>query len=77
MKVKGDFFRAAFIIFAWLVSSGSLIKGYYYISFLSAFLGIWLIAMPEHYQKGRGRMAWMIVMLVSAIILIFLHWRGM
>ena len=77
MKIKGAYFRVAFIVSLWLISSGSLIKGYHFISFLSAFLGVWLIAMPDHYKKGRQKMAWVVVALGAAMILTLLYWRGM
>ncbi len=77
MKVSGTWIRVIFIVFLWLVSSGSLIKGYYFISFFSAFLGVWLIAMPDHYKKNRKNMAWIVVALVAVVILVLLYWRGM
>jgi hypothetical protein len=77
MKVWGGWIRVAFIVFLWLVSSGSLIKGYYFISFFSAFLGVWLIAMPDHYKRNRQNMAWIVVGLVTAVLLVLLYWRGM
>jgi len=76
MKVSGTWIRVLFIAFLWLVSSGSLIKGYYFISFFSGFLGVWLIAMPDHYRKNRKKLAWIVVALVTVVILVLLYWRG-
>ena len=68
--------RIVLIALAWVLASGGLIKGYYYIAALSLFVGIWLIAMPDRYKKGQGRMAWSVVVIVFAVLCGLLYWRG-
>ena len=64
------------IVLLWLISSGSFIEGYFALGFLSGFLGVWIIAMPYHYERGRGKFAWVVVFLGFAIMLLMLQWYG-
>ena len=69
--------RVTTIIFLWIIASGSLIKHDFSISVLSMFLGCWLIAMPDHYRKGRTKMAWVVFGVGFIVLVSLIQWRGM
>lgn len=68
--------RAFLIVFFWFMAAGGLIEGYYFIGTLSLFLGVWMMAMPDHYKRGMQKVAWVVVAVGSIILLGLLQWRG-
>ncbi|WP_300351470.1 hypothetical protein [uncultured Alcanivorax sp.] len=76
MKSLGLTFRILLIVFFWLVATGELLKGYWYLAGLAAFLGVWVIAMPDHYRRGRKKLAWSIVVAGGVVMIALLQWRG-
>lgn len=76
MKSIGLFFRVILIVLLWLMATGGLLEGYWYLSGLAAFLGVWVIAMPDHYRRGRKRLAWSVVVAGVVVMVALLQWRG-
>jgi len=76
MKSIGLFFRVIFIVLLWLMATGGLLEGYWYLSGLAAFLGVWVIAMPDHYRRGRKGLAWSVVVAGVVVMVALLQWRG-
>ena len=77
MRKLGFISRIATIIFLWIIASGALIRHDFFIAVLSMFLGCWLIAMPDHYRKGRKKMAWVVFWLGLFALVLLMQWRGM